>query len=467
MVVEMSYPEKRRDSGAAVPPGYSVNVVRKLLHRGARANLARMFGKAYAVDAARTLTHLNEAERIRLFSILLADCDSAHAAAILSEMDSNEGLGLLQHLEPPQIASLLSEMPADDATSVASRLPEPLAAEVLALMEAQPAAGIRELLEHEAQTAGRIMTPDFFALEEEVTVSEAITALQRRSEDFEMVFYLYVVDKRNHLVGAVSLRRLLTTPQSTQLRRIMVTDVISARVDTDQEEVAKLVSQYNLLAIPVVDEEDRLVGIVTVDDVLDVVQEEATEDLLALAGVAAEERVTTKASRSLRLRAPWLLINLVTAFLASAVVKQFDTEIGLFPALAVLMPIVAGMGGNAATQTLTVIVRGIALGELTGAGRVIIRQSLVGIGNGLINGLVAAAVVSAFYNDLKLGVVLGLAMIVNMVVAGAAGTLIPLLLRRVGVDPAVASSVFVTTCTDVAGFFSFLGLATVFLGLIR
>ncbi|HEU4386879.1 MAG TPA: magnesium transporter, partial [Blastocatellia bacterium] len=399
----MSYPQKRLESGSAVPPGYSVNVVRKLLHRGARTNLARMFAKAYPVDAARTLAQLSEPERVRLFTILLADCDSAHAAAILSEMNSQEGFALLENLKPPQIAGLLSEMPTDDATSLASRLPEPLAAEVLALMEAQPAAGVRELLEHEAQTAGRIMTPDFFALEEEVTVSEAITALQRRSEDFEMVFYVYVVDKRNHLVGAVSLRRLLTTPPSTQLRRIMVTDVISARVDTDQEEVAKLVSQYNLLAIPVVDEEDRLVGIVTVDDVLDVVQEEATEDLLALAGVAAEERVTTKTGRSLRLRAPWLLVNLGTAFLAASVVEQFKDQIGAKPALAVLMPIVAGMGGNAATQTLTVIVRGIALGELTGVGRVFLRQSLVGIGNGLINGLVAAAIVGAFYNDVTLG----------------------------------------------------------------
>jgi magnesium transporter len=426
-----------------------------------------MFSKAYPVDAARTLSQLSEAERARLFLFLLEDCEPSNVAAILSEMGSHEGLALLEQLEPSRIAALLSEMPADDATSLASRLPEPVAAEVLALMEAQPAAGVRELLEHEAQTAGRIMTPDFFALEEEVTVSEAITALQRRSEEFEMVFYLYVVDKRDHLVGVVSLRRLLTTPPSSQLRRIMATDVISARVDTDQEEVAKLVSEYNLLAVPVVDEEDRLVGIVTVDDVLDVVQEGATEDLLALAGVTAEERVSTKAARSLRLRAPWLLVNLTTAFLAASVVSRFESQIGALPALAVLMPIVAGMGGNAATQTLVVIIRGLALGELTGLSRILLRQLIIGIGNGLINGLVAAAVVAAFYNDFGLGIVLAMAMVINMIVAGVAGTLIPFFLRRLGVDPAVASSVFVTTCTDVAGFFSFLGLATLLLGLIR
>lgn len=441
--------------------GYQLAVVRKLLRLGARTNLVRMFNRAYPVDAARLLSMLGDGERQRAFSILLEESDKPRVAAILAEMDAGQALELLETLDPEQIATLLSEMQADDATSLASRLPEPLAASVLALMEAQRAAGVRELLEHEERTAGRIMTPNYFALEEDVTVSEAITALQRRSEEFEMIFYLYVVDKRDHLVGVVSLRKLLTTAPSTQLRRIMVTEVISVKVDTDQEEVANLVAEYNLLAIPVADNEDKLVGIVTVDDVLDVVQEEATEDLLGLAGVAAEERVTTRPARSLRLRAPWLFVNLATAFLAASVVRLFEPEIGRLPALAVLMPIVAGMGGNAATQTLAVIIRGLALGELAGVTRVMLNQLMVGLGNGLMIGLVCAAAVASVYSDFSLGVVLALAMVINMVIAGIAGTLIPVVLRRMRIDPAVASSVFVTTCTDVAGFFSFLGLATI------
>jgi magnesium transporter len=438
----------------------SVPMVRKLLHRGARSHLARIFSKAYPVEVARLLSVLGSSERAQAFSILRAECPGEHVASVLTELSADISSALLEELDPKEIAELLSEMPADDATFLASRLSDPLAAEVLALMKAQPAAGVRELLEHQEQTAGRIMTPNYFALDEEITVAEAITAIQRRSEEFEMVFYIYVVDKRGHLVGVISLRKLLTTPGSQPLNRIMVPEVISVKTSADQKEVARLVAEYNLLAIPVVDDADRLVGIVTVDDVIDVLQDEAAEDLLALAGVTTEERVTTSAGRSLRLRAPWLLVNLVTAFLASFVVRQFEGSIGRLPTLAVLMPIVAGMGGNAATQTLTVIIRGMALGEMSNIAGVTLKQFVVGVGNGLINGIVCALVVATFLNNVWLGIVIALAMLINMVVAAVTGTLLPVALKRIGIDPAVASSVFVTTCTDVSGFFSFLGLAT-------
>ncbi|HEV8486289.1 MAG TPA: magnesium transporter [Blastocatellia bacterium] len=444
-----------------------VPLARKLLHRGARQNLARIFAKAYPVDVARLLSILGGAERGQAFSVLLDECEQSHAAAVLSEMEADDSLALLERIEPKRIAQLLGELPADDATFLASRLPDPLAAQVLTLMEAQPAAGVRELLEHDERTAGRMMTTNYFALEEDVTVSEAITALQRRSEEIEMVFYVYVIDKRDHLVGVVSLRKLLTTPPSTQLKRMMVPEVISARTSAPQEEVARLVAEYNLLAVPITDDEDRLSGIVTVDDIIDVVQDEAAEDLLALAGVAAEERVNTTAARSLRLRAPWLLVNLPTAFLASFVVSQFDSSIRHYPSLAAMMPIVAGMGGNAGTQALTVVIRGLAMGELFSLSRTTLKATLVGLGNGIINGLVGAVIVALFFRDTWLGIVLAMAMIINMIVAGVAGTLIPVVLKKVHVDPAAASSVFVTTCTDVAGFFSFLGIATLLMSLLN
>ena len=447
---------EKKLASATVP----VPLVRKLLHRGARSNLAKIFIKAYPVDVARLLSTLGSAERSQAFDVLLGECEVSHVASVLSEMAPEDSLKLLERLDPKRIAELLSEIPTDDATFLASRLPDPLAAQVIALMETQLAAGVRELLEHEERTAGRIMTPDYFAMQEDVTVSEAITSLQRRNEEYEMVFYVYVVDKRDHLVGVVSLRKLLTTPPSYQLNRIMVPDVISVRTTADQQEVARLVAEYNLLAIPIVNDEDKLVGIVTVDDVIDVLQEEVAEDLLALAGVAAEERVSTPATRSLRLRAPWLLINLATAFLATFVVSQFEEQISQRPALAALMPIVAGMGGNAATQTLTVIIRGIALGELTDVSWVTLKSIIVGAGNGIITGLVGASVAGLYYKNVWLGAVLASAMVINMIVAGAAGTMIPVILKKFHIDPAVASSVFVTTCTDVAGFLSFLGLAT-------
>jgi len=449
----------------ALHASITVPVVRKLLHRGARSRLARILTKAYPVEVARLLSTLKGSERRQAFDILLAESDVAHVAAVISEASPSDILPLLEKLEPVQIAKYLSEMSADDATSLASRLPDPLAAQVLALMEAEPAADVRELLEHEEQTAGRIMTRNYFALDEDVTIAEAVTALQKRSEEFEMVFYVFVVDKRDHLVGVVSLRKLLTTHPATQLKRIMADDVISARVGADQEEVARLVAEYNLLAVPIVDNERKLVGIVTVDDVIDVLQDEAEEDLLALAGVSAEERVDTRARRSLRLRAPWLLVNLVTAFLASYVVSRFEGSIKQLPQLATLMPIVAGMGGNAATQTLTVIIRGLALNEVVNTTRATVKQSIVGIGNGVINGVVCAAVVAGYYRSAWLGLIIAVAMMINMLVAGVAGTLLPVILKRLNIDPAVASSVFVTTCTDVAGFFSFLGIATLLLNL--
>jgi magnesium transporter len=297
-----------------------------------------------------------------------------------------------------------------------------------------------------------------------MTAGESITALQR-SRDVEVVFYLYVIDARRHLVGVVSLRRLLLVAPDTPLKRIMTTELISVRADMDQEEVARQVASYNLLAIPVVDEENKLVGVITVDDIIDVIKDEATEDVYRLAGVAGDDRVFTKASESLRKRLPWLLVNLVTAFLAASVVALFTPTIGLLPILAVLMPVVAGMGGNAATQTLTVIVRGIALGELTWSNtrKALLKEAAVGLGNGLACGVIGGLVVIIFKGDPVLGLVLGLAMVVNMFIAATAGTLIPLSLRALKVDPALASSVFITTLTDMFGFFSFLGLATLFI----
>ncbi|HEY9232018.1 MAG TPA: CBS domain-containing protein, partial [Blastocatellia bacterium] len=278
----------------------TVSVIRKLLHRNARPHVARIFAKAFPVEVARLLAALKGPERVKAFRILLETCDVQHVAGILSEMAPRDSLELIEHLEPKEIARQLSKMPADDATSLASRLPEPVASQVLALMEAEQAADVRELLEHEERTAGRIMTRDYFALEEDVTIAEAVAALQKRSEEFEMVFYVYVVDRRDHLVGVISLKKLLTTPPSTQLKRVMEPKVISARTDAEQEEVARLVAEYNLLAVPITDEEDRLVGIVTVDDAIDVIQGEVAEDLLALAGVSAEESINTPPSRSLR-----------------------------------------------------------------------------------------------------------------------------------------------------------------------
>jgi magnesium transporter len=383
----------------------------------------------------------------------------------LSELGPEAGAALLAERSAEEIGKLLQDLPSDDAAALIDYLPEELSAAVLELVQKRPAGGdVGELLEYKEQTAGRIMNPKVFALAEDMTAGESIVALQG-SRDVEVVFYLYVIDVRRHLVGVVSLRRLLLVSPDTPLKRIMTTDLISVRADMDQEEVARQVASYNLLAIPVVDEENKLVGVITVDDVIDVIKDEATEDVYRLAGVTGDDRVFTSAWDSLRKRLPWLIVNLATAFLAASVVALFSKTIDKVVALAVFMPVVAGMGGNAATQTLTVIVRGIALGELTwgNSRKALFKEAAVGIGNGIACGLVGAVVVWLFSGDRMLAGILAMAMVINMFVAATAGTVIPLALRAMKVDPALASAVFITTLTDVFGFFSFLGLATLML----
>ncbi len=436
--------------------------VRRLQRIGATANLLNLLQKQHPADLAEVFKSLHDTERQSTFTILV-ERNSRLAMEAISEAGPEEAAALLASRSAEDIARLVQELPSDDAAAIIDHLPEDLSAAVLDLMRPKESGEVENLLEYDEQTAGRIMNPHVFALDEDMTVGEAITQLQT-NRDVEMVFYLYVVDSRRHLLGVVSLRRLLLVSPETPLKRIMTADITSVRVDTDQEEVARQVASYNLLAIPVVDEENKLVGVITVDDVIDVIKDEATEDIYRLAGVAGDERVFTPAGESLRKRLPWLAVNLATAFLAASVVGLFESTIAKVTALAVFMPIGAGMGGNAATQTLTVIVRGLALGELTwGNSRAaIIKEAAVGIGNGLSLGLIAAVVAWLFKGDPMLGAVLCAAMMINMFVAATAGTLIPLGLKAMKIDPALASSVFITTMTDVFGFASFLGLATVF-----
>ena len=436
--------------------------VKRLLRIGATANLLNLLQKQHPADLAQVFGELPDKEREAAFS-LLADRNGRLAMEALSEIGPEAGAALLGSRPAEEIARLAQEIPSDDAAALIDHLPEELSNVVLDLMRPKESRVVEHLLEYAERTAGRIMNPNVFALNEDMTVGEAITELQSNRE-VEMVFYLYVVDERRHLVGVTSLRRLLLVSPETPLKRIMTADLISARVDMDQEEVARQVAAYNLLAIPVVDEENKLVGIITVDDVIDVIKDEATEDIYRLAGVAVDERVFTPAQESLRKRLPWLGVNLATAFLAAAVVGIFTGTINALPILAVFMPIVAGMGGNAATQTLTVIVRGIALGELSWSNsrKALMKEAAVGLGNGLVLGLIAASVAWLTRGDPVLGLVLGAAMVINMFVAATAGVLIPLGLHAAGIDPALASSVFITTMTDVFGFLSFLGLATLF-----
>ena len=437
--------------------------VRRLLRIGATANLLNLLQKQHPADLGQIFGELHDNERQAAFAVLV-ERQPKLAMETLSELGAERGALLLTGKSAEDIAKLVQEIASDDAAALIDYLPDELSHEVLELMRRRESGQVESLLDYAERTAGRIMNPNVFALSEDLTVAEAVSALQS-AINVEMVFYLYVVDVRRHLVGVTSLRRLLLVSPETPLKRIMTPDVFSVRVDTDQEEAARLVASYNLLAIPVVDEENKLAGVITVDDVIDVLKDEATEDLYRMAGVSGDERIETPAFEALKKRLPWLGVNLATGFLAASVVAAFEHTISQATALAVFMPIVAGMGGNAATQTLTVIVRGLAVGELSWANarKALFKESVIGIGNGVVLGVVAALVAWATKGNPVLGLLLGMAMVCNMFVAATAGTLVPLGLTALKVDPALASSVFITTFTDVVGFASFLGLATIFL----
>src|SRR6188472_4666491 len=309
--------------------------VKRLVRLGASANLLNLLQKQHPADLAQIFSELQERDREAAFS-LLAERNGRLAMEAISELGPEAGAALLATRSAEEIAKLAQEIPSDDAAALIDYLPEELSAAVLDLMRPKESGVVENLLEYDEQTAGRIMNPHVFALSEDLTVGEAITELQS-TRDVEMVFYLYVVDERRHLVGVVSLRRLLLVSPETPLKRIMTADLISARADMDQEEVARQVAAYNLLAIPVVDAENKLVGIITVDDVIDVIKDEATEDIMHLAGVTGDDRVFTRASESFRKRLPTLAIQLVTLFAAAAVVAIFEPTIGQVTALAVFM----------------------------------------------------------------------------------------------------------------------------------
>ncbi|MXY25972.1 MAG: magnesium transporter [Acidobacteria bacterium] len=437
--------------------------VKRLQRIGATANLLNLLQKQHPADLAEVLTALSDANRSDAFNTLV-EHNPRLAMEALSEVEVEVSATLLVGRTPTELVSLFEELPSDDAAALINQLPEPVSSEVIELMRRADAGEAPDLLAYQDQTAGRIMNPEVFALTEDLTAGEAIEALQQ-SREVEMVFYLYVVDERRHLVGVVSLRRLLLVAPETPLKRIMTSELVSARVDTDQEEVALEVANYNLLAIPVVDDENKLVGIITVDDVIDVIKDEATEDILRLAGVSADEHIATSPWEAWRKRLPWLGVNLVAATLGALVIRQFQATIEQVVALAALMTVVASVSGNAATQTLTVIVRGLAIGELawSNARRVLGKEVVVGLANGLLLGLAGSVIAWLVFGNPYVGAILAGAMVINLLIAAIAATLIPLSLRALKFDPALASAVFITTMTDMFGFFAFLGLATAFL----
>ncbi|HEX9428594.1 MAG TPA: magnesium transporter [Candidatus Polarisedimenticolia bacterium] len=439
---------------------FLVESVRKLLRRGATSHLLNMLQKVRAADLADVFKALDDEDRTTAFHLLAVSATS-EAAALLSQMHPAQRAELLRGTSHEEVARVVQRLPSDDVAEILSIYPQDEREQVLALMQKEASEEVQDLLEYKEETAGRIMNTGFLALPEETRVQEAIAAVQK-AQEAEMVFYLYVVDAHGHLQGVLSLRRLLSVPPSTSLREIMSTDVIAVRADTDQEEVARIASRYDLLAVPVVDSENVMVGIVTIDDVIDVMREEATEDFYKLAGTSDEERLMTSTLRAARIRLPWLFAAFAGGLLSALVIKAYTPLLARVLTLACFIPVVLGMGGNIGTQAATIMVRGLSTGRISilQVGSVIFREIRIALLLGLIYGaLLGLAAVALFGLTGPAGAVVGLALWASMAMAAIVGSALPMLLKSVHVDPAVATSPFVTTAVDLLGLLAFFGLA--------
>jgi magnesium transporter len=431
--------------------------VKELLAAGRAERLADVLEAAHAADVATALREVPLPEQVQLFRLLAPQ----HAGDVLSELDDSTRTELVRALDEVEISRIFDRMPSEHVADVVEELPREEAGKLLDLMQEEKSEEVQERLEYDEKTAGRLMSTRFIAVYESATVAEAIEHI-RKAASGDNAFYLYVVDEHEHLVGVVPLHRLLAANAVTPIRAIRSDSVESVSVGTDQEEVARLARRYNLLQVPVVDGNRRLVGAITADEVIDVIHEEATEDIQRLGGVGGDETVLDPPRQVFRSRMTWRLINLGTAVLAASVIGLFEASIHAVATLAVFMPIVASMGGIGTTQTATVVVRGLAVGDLTQGvlRRVLMKELWLGLTTGAANGLVIAVIAYLWKGHWLLALILGIAMITNMLVAAVVGTLVPVSLKTFRVDPAIASSVIITTFTDVCGFFSFLGLAT-------
>lgn len=439
------------------------DVLRKLLQAGAKPRIERLIDRLHPPDIAEMLPELGPGETRAVVDILFS---AQRAARTLRELPGDVLPGILEMLDDRQVVAMIGRLPPDDAIFFLEALPEERRGRITENLPPDRRAELERLLAYPASTAGNRMTTRVLAVSPTTTAQQAIDTIRRHTEEeVEQVFYLYVVDDHRRLLGVVPIRKLVTSPPSRPIEEVMIADPVSVAASADQEEVAQVVGKYNLLAVPVVDDENRLLGAVTVDDVIDVIKEEATEDMYRMVGLTEEEHIYTPLPTVIRRRLPWMVINLLTAFLAAWVVGLFEGSIRKVSVLAVFMPIVAGMGGNGGTQALTVITRGIALGEieLDAGVRAMFREIVIGVAIGAVTGILTAVGAYLWRGSAMLGVVLLLAMIINLIVAGLSGAAIPLLLKALRQDPALGSGVIVTTFTDVFGFLSFLGLATLML----
>ncbi|MDB5146126.1 MAG: mgtE [Mucilaginibacter sp.] len=423
------------------------------------AELEKVLKEYHASEIAILFEKLQQEEKERIINILPADV----ASEVLSEMDEEHGPAeLLVNLDPEKRTEIVEELDYDDATDIISQLDEEDQQEILEDLDHEDASSIRALMTYAEDTAGGLMNSEIIKVNINLDKKDALDEIIRQSEEMEEFYTICVVDDQDILKGILSIKTVIKARADARISDLVTTDFVYVKADLDQEEVARLIKQYNLTSIPVVDDHMKLLGRVTVDDIIDVMEEENTEDILKISGVSEDEELSGNWLEAVKSRLPWLVINLGTAFLAASIIRDFDSTVAKLSIISAYMTIIAGMGGNAATQALAVTVRRISLSDLSDkqAYNTVLKEFLVGMINGSAIGLIVFIVAFFYDSNPLLGLVLFLAMTGNLIIAGLTGASIPLILKRVGIDPAVASSIIITTFTDCIGFLLPLWLAT-------
>ncbi|TNF16923.1 MAG: magnesium transporter [Rhodobacteraceae bacterium] len=441
--------------------GEVVEAILDAAEQGDAERLSALLEPLHAADIADLLEQVSGSERRAILRLWGREIDGE----ILTEIDEGIREEVLESLPPEVLAEAVRELDSDDVVDLIEDLEEPQQEAILEALDEPDRAAVEKSLAYPEYSAGRLMQREVVTAPEHWTVGETIDYLRSAEWLPDQFYHVILVDPAYHPLGNITLGRILSAPRASKLIDICEEEFRTISAYQEEGDVAYAFNQYHLISAPVVDEDDRLVGVITIDDAMSVLDEEHEEDILRLAGVGEESAISDTVMETVRQRLPWLFVNLLTAILASGVISLFEGTIQQLVALAVLMPIVASMGGNAGTQTLTVAVRALATRDLTESNvwRVVRREAVVGLLNGLAFALVMGVVAAFWFSGAQLGIVIGLAMVINLVVAALSGILIPLALEKLGADPALASGTFVTTMTDVVGFFAFLGLASVLL----
>jgi magnesium transporter len=433
-----------------------LNKIRVALSEGDWNDVTSLLETLKRSDQADVFSDLPSEQQQEILPLLTPES----SADILEELEDEDVVEIANRMETDRLVEIVDEMEPDEAADLLGDIKPEQAEEVLSQID--DADEVRSLLEHPDETAGGVMTALEVNIIQDMTVDEAIWHLRHLSPDSEEIYYLFVQDKKDRLVGVVSLRQLVIAKPGTLIRDIMDKEPVFVHVHADQEEAARLMQRYDLLALPVVDANHILVGMITYDDLLDVLEDEATEDIYRLGGIPKEQPADVRLSSAMKTRLPWLVLNLITALVSSMILSLFENTIAQVAALAAFFPIVAGVSGSAATQALTVTVRGLALGDINPKEglKTLARELLLGLVNGFSIGLIVAVIALIWKDTPLLGLVVGAATLLNMICAGIAGVIVPLLMQRLKMDPALASPILVTTTTDTLGYFFYLGLAT-------